>query len=96
MEVVWIIRNVFLISQFVIAIYFISDAIQSWNHSPIVTSVSFGDISEIPFPAISICHPNNWKWPGLVKAMTYFDEYGDIFYIIKKLNMYENATNRSK
>ena len=54
----------------------------------------FGDLSEVPFPAVSICHPKSWKWPGLVKAITHFDTYGDAFFIIKKLNMYQNASLR--
>ena len=56
--------------------------------------VSFGDISEVPFPSISICHPKSWKWPGLVKAITHYDYFGDSFFIIKKLNMHENASQR--
>ena len=61
---------------------------------PISFLVSFGDISEVPFPAVSICHPKSWKWPGLIKAITHYDTYGDAFFIIKKLNMYENASQR--
>ena len=56
--------------------------------------MSFGDITEVPFPAVSICHPKSWKWPGLIKAITHYDTYGDAFFIIKKLNMYENASQR--
>ena len=55
--------------------------------------VSFGDISEVPFPSISICHPKSWKWPGLVKAITHYDYLGDAFFIIKKRRESESESS---
>ena len=28
------------------------------------------DVSQEPFPAVSICIPHSWKWPGIVKMIS--------------------------
>ena len=28
------------------------------------------EVSQEPFPAVSICIPTSWKWPGVIKAMS--------------------------
>ena len=65
------IRRLFILSQLVLATYYSNNAINSWNDSPIVTSVKMTSIQNVQFPAVSVCYDiNEWKWPGIVHAMS--------------------------
>ena len=87
-------RRMFIVFTLCFAIYYSHDAITSWNNAPIVTSVNLREISEVPFPSVSICHDtNSWKWPGIVNAMSKLDNNytikrfilndGDLYYGFK-------------
>ena len=68
-------RRIFILSQLALAIYYSNNAITSWNDSPVVTSVKLTGIENIQFPAVTICYDiNEWKWPGIVQAMSVFDK----------------------
>ena len=41
--------------------------------------MSLREISEVPFPSVSICHDiNSWKWPGIVNAIARLDKNNTI------------------
>ena len=61
-------RWIFLLIQVGLTIYFITNAWIDWNATPIVTSIHERKLENEPFPAISICYANTWKWPGIIKA----------------------------
>ena len=74
-----LIRRLFILSQLCLALYFCNEALQSWNDSPIVTSVSLRDIKQIPFPSVTICAPNkSWKWAGISKVMSHYDLHNEV------------------
>ena len=65
------IRRLFILSQLALAMYYSNNAITSWNDSPIVTSVKMTSIRNVQFPAVTVCYDiNEWKWPGIVHAMS--------------------------
>jgi hypothetical protein len=64
-----LVKVLFLISQFLLALHFTLESFDSWNSSPVVTSVSTKPIEEVPFPAVTICPPNNGKWMALAKVI---------------------------
>ena len=61
----------FVLSQLVLAVYFSLSAMESWSASPIVTSVSMSFIENIPFPAVTICSPNE-RWNDMARALHQF------------------------
>ena len=67
-------RRLFILSQLALAMYYSNNSITSWNDSPIVTSVKMTSIQNIQFPAVTFCYDiNEWKWPGIVHAMSKLD-----------------------
>ena len=65
-----ILRPIFVLFQLGLATYFIFDAYNDWNETPIVSSVSVKSVTNETFPAVTICYANDWKWPGILKAST--------------------------
>ena len=63
------IKIVFVAIQVGLTVYFISDAFNDWESYPTVTSVEFRNIENVLFPAVTICYPNSWKWPGIVNLL---------------------------
>ena len=63
------IKVVFIAIQVCLAVYFISDAFNDWEKYPTVTSVEFRNIENELFPAVTICYPNSWKWPGIINVL---------------------------
>ena len=61
---------VFILTQVCLTIYFIWDAATDWQQSPSVTSVSVKRAQKETFPAVTLCYPNTWKWPGLIKVLS--------------------------
>ena len=47
------IRTVFILIQVALALYFIVDAYNNWNESPVVSSVSIRKVKNEVFPAIT-------------------------------------------
>lgn len=96
-------------SQLILALHYSYQSFISWNDTPIVTSVSLRSITEVPFPAVSICHDiNTWKWPGIVNAMDsqgyeaksyYLNEYDWMHHLtnrLKAIDLVLKKTNRYK
>ena len=51
----------------------ISQSVKDWTENPVVTSIDTVEapISDVPFPALSVCHPSpnfhqNWQLPELI------------------------------
>ena len=61
-----------------LAIYVASQALQHWINAPIVVSVDTRSIEDVQFPAVSICRPLSWAWPGIVSVMNNFDPDGEL------------------
>ena len=36
--------------------------------------VTFKNVEDIPFPAITVCAPSSIKWTALIKALNLFDD----------------------
>ena len=49
-------------------------------------SVSFKNIKNVPFPAVTVCAPNSGKWPALVEALQHYDTDGQIFKTVGTMN----------
>ena len=62
----------FVSIQLALAIIVTIHYIQSWNDSPIVTAVSQKDVSNISFPAVTLCVPIKWECPGINTLQSYF------------------------
>ena len=60
----------FVLTQIGLAAYFIWDAATDWENSPSVTSVSVKRVQSYAFPAVTLCYPNTWKWPALIKILS--------------------------
>ena len=43
--------------------------------------VTFKSIQKVPFPSVTVCAPNSFKWPALVEALNYYDRDGLIFQV---------------
>jgi hypothetical protein len=41
----------------------------SWDASPEVSSVGFKQMTEVPFPAVTICAPTEGKWMSVAKMI---------------------------
>ena len=83
-------------SQLILALHYSYQSFISWNDTPIVTSVSLRSITEVPFPAVSICHDiNTWKWPGIVNAMD-LQGYDVKSYYLNEYDWMLHLTNRLK
>lgn len=54
----------------------------------LIFSVSFKDIQNVAFPAVTVCAPNSGKWQALAEALNYFDQKGLIFDTAAKLNVF--------
>ena len=57
----------FVIFGFSIAIYLISDSINSWEESPVSTSLDTNPISQVKFPEVTVCPPR-----GSNTALNYY------------------------
>jgi hypothetical protein len=80
------IRAFFLLSQLALAVYFTLESVDSWNSSPVVTSVTTKPISDVPFPAITICPPTNGKWMALAKAVEALSSKKQIYDFVKSMS----------
>ena len=66
-------RPIFILIQLLLTIYFIANSYIDWNETPMVTSVHERKVEKEPFPAVSLCYPKTWKWPGILKAAANLD-----------------------
>ena len=64
----------FVISQLILAIYVSLNAIKGWDESPVVVSVDTESISQVKFPAVTICHPITWTWASIAELLNHLDE----------------------
>jgi hypothetical protein len=62
-------RCLLIISQLGLACYFTYMAWTSWDASPEVSSVGFKQMTEVPFPAVTICAPTEGKWMSVAKMI---------------------------
>ena len=63
------VKVVFIAIMIILTVYFISDAWHDWETYPTVTSVDFRNIEKELFPAVTVCYPNTWKWPGIINLL---------------------------
>ena len=61
--------RVAFVSVQVLATFFIYDAYTDWEMSPAVTSVEFRNVEKELFPAVTVCYPHSWKWPGIINLL---------------------------
>ena len=66
-------RPVFIVFQLLLTIYFIANSYVDWNETPMVTSIHERKVENEPFPAVSLCYPKTWKWPGIIKAAAHMN-----------------------
>ena len=66
-------QSIVLVSSIVYALSMISQSVKDWTENPVVTSIDAVEapISDVPFPALSVCHPSpnfhqNWELPELI------------------------------
>ena len=82
--------TIFVLTQIGLATYFIWDAATDWENSPSVTSVSVKRVQKYAFPSVTLCFPNTWKWPALIKILTKKVEHGSKKWnYLEELNFHE-------
>ena len=82
---------IFVLTQIGLAAYFIWDAATDWENSPSVTSVSVKRVQKYAFPSVTLCYPNTWKWPALIKILTKKVEHaGKNWNYLEELNFHKN------
>ena len=64
----------FILTQIGLCAFFIWLAVIDWEESPEVTSVSVHRVQNGAFPAVTLCYPNTWKWPGIIKLLSKLDK----------------------
>ena len=47
-------------------------------------SVSEEDIDDVPNPAVTVCQPIAWKWPGIIDLWVELDHQGKIYEFVQK------------
>ena len=70
--------RLFIVLQLALAIYYSNRAIKLWNESPIVVSVDTEQISNVKFPAVTVCHPITWTWASITTLLDHLDASGNI------------------
>ena len=84
-----LIKWFFIVIQVTFTLLFIWDAVDNWQTYPSVTSIDIANIDKELFPAVTVCYPNTWKWPGILKLLSKWDKsnftqgylgYQDIFF----------------
>ena len=80
------VKVVFIAIMIFLTVYFISDAWHDWENYPTVTSVDFRNIEKEQFPAVTICYPNTWKWPGIINLLNKWNTSAAQFDIGDKAN----------
>ena len=65
-----VIKWLFILTQVTFTLIFIWDAVDNWQTYPSVTSIDVANIDQELFPAVTVCYPNTWKWPGILKLLS--------------------------
>ena len=91
-SIITLIKVIFTGVQVFLALVFIVDAVDNWQRYPTVTSVEFKKIEKELFPAVTVCYPNTWKWPGIVKVLSKWGQSEEKFDINKK-DWYTNVSS---
>ena len=90
-SIVTLIKVIFTGVQVFLTLLFIQNAFVNWESYPTVTSVEFRKIEKELFPAVTVCYPNTWKWPGIIKVLSKWGEAEERF----DINRQEWHTNVS-
>ena len=74
-------KGVFIATQVTFTLIFIWGAVDNWEKYPSVTSVEIKNIEKEPFPAITVCYPNTWKWPGIINILSKWSQSSEDFFL---------------
>ena len=70
--------RLFVFLMLSLAIFYSNQAINDWEQNPTTVSVNTKSTFEVQFPAVSVCRPLSWKWPGIATFLLENDKSGTI------------------